>query len=496
MHDAVPDGVDGGDVCAGPPPTPRRSHRALAWVGQRPRAAASSAPRTLSFRLLDPAFTTRTRTSPPCQGGTHHARFGRPAVSTSTGSVAPATGRGAREHSTPTGGRPTIWRSARSTCSTTRCCASRCVSSTSSPACSATGERAPGSTSSTPTSTASSTSAAPIVLYVCGPGHGGPAMVANAWLEGTYSELYSHVSRDAKGMARLFRQFSFPGGIPSHAAPDTPGSINEGGELGYGLAHAYGAAFDNPDLVVACVVGDGEAETGALATSWHANKFLDPVGDGAVLPILHLNGYKIANPTVLARIPDVELSALFTGYGYRPLLVRGRVRRRGPHARAPEDGGGTRDAAFDEIASDLGRGPLRGGPGAAGLAHDHPAHPQGLDGPEIRGRRSPSKGRGGRIRSRSARSGPTLRTWRSSRNGCAATGPRSSSTRSGRPVPEIAALAPRRRPPHECHAARQRRGAAAGPRAPRLDAPTRWRCSHRAPRCTRRRRCSGGSSAT
>ncbi len=187
------------------------------------------------------------------------------------------------------------------------------------------------------------------LLYVCGPGHGGPAMVANAWLEGTYSELYSHVSRDVQGMARLFRQFSFPGGIPSHAAPDTPGSINEGGELGYGLAHAYGAAFDNPELVVACVVGDGEAETGALATSWHSNKFLDPATDGAVLPILHLNGYKIANPTVLARIPDVELSALFTGYGYRPLVVEGGFEGEDPmlvHARMAV----AVDAAFDEIA--------------------------------------------------------------------------------------------------------------------------------------------------
>ncbi len=187
------------------------------------------------------------------------------------------------------------------------------------------------------------------VLYVCGPGHGGPAMVANAWLEGTYSELYSHVSRDARGMARLFRQFSFPGGIPSHVAPETPGSINEGGELGYGLAHAYGAAFDNPDLVVACVVGDGEAETGALATSWHANKFLDPVGDGAVLPILHLNGYKIANPTVLARIPDAELESLFTGYGYHPLVVEGGFGGEDPMA-VHQRMALALDAAFDEIA--------------------------------------------------------------------------------------------------------------------------------------------------
>ena len=160
-------------------------------------------------------------------------------------------------------------------------------------------------------------------IYICGPGHGGPGMVANAYLEGTYSELYSHVPENEDGLRELFRQFSFPGGIPSHAAPETPGSIHEGGELGYALAHAYGAAFDNPDLLVACVVGDGEAETGPLATSWHANKFLNPERDGAVLPILHLNGYKIANPTVLARIPESELVSLFEGYGYRPLLVSG-----------------------------------------------------------------------------------------------------------------------------------------------------------------------------
>src|SRR5215212_10676095 len=160
-------------------------------------------------------------------------------------------------------------------------------------------------------------------LYVIGPGHGGPAIVANAWLEGTWSETYPDVGQDEAGMTRLFRQFSFPGGIPSHVAPEVPGSIHEGGELGYALAHAYGAAFDNPDLLVACVVGDGEAETGPLATSWHSNKFLDPVRDGAVLPILHLNGYKIANPTVLDRIPPDELASLMEGYGYKVLVVEG-----------------------------------------------------------------------------------------------------------------------------------------------------------------------------
>ncbi|HEX6595464.1 MAG TPA: phosphoketolase family protein, partial [Acidimicrobiales bacterium] len=161
------------------------------------------------------------------------------------------------------------------------------------------------------------------VLYVCGPGHGGPGMVANTWLEGSYSEIYPNISSDAQGMQRLFRQFSFPGGIPSHVAPETPGSIHEGGELGYALSHAYGAALDNPDLLVACVIGDGEAETGPLATSWHANKFVDPVNDGAVLPILHLNGWKIANPTVLARIPHEELVRLFEGYGHKPYFVEG-----------------------------------------------------------------------------------------------------------------------------------------------------------------------------
>ena len=161
------------------------------------------------------------------------------------------------------------------------------------------------------------------VIYVSGPGHGGPGMVANTYLEGTYSEVYPNISQDEDGMKRLFKQFSFPGGIPSHVAPETPGSIHEGGELGYSLAHAYGAAFDNPDLLVACVVGDGEAETGPLATGWHSNKFLNPARDGAVLPILHLNGYKIANPTVLARISHEELDIPAAGLRLHALLRRG-----------------------------------------------------------------------------------------------------------------------------------------------------------------------------
>ncbi|MEU5520070.1 phosphoketolase family protein [Streptomyces sp. NPDC047860] len=182
-------------------------------------------------------------------------------------------------------------------------------------------------------------------LCIWGPGHGGPAVLANSWLEGSYSEIYPDVGRDAAGMGRLFRQFSFPGGVPSHVAPEVPGSVHEGGELGYSLAHAYGAALDNPDLLVACVIGDGEAETGPLAGSWHSNKFLDPVHDGAVLPILHLNGYKIANPTVLARLPEAELDALLRGYGHDPLHVGGDDPNAVHRALA-----GAMDTALDRIA--------------------------------------------------------------------------------------------------------------------------------------------------
>jgi xylulose-5-phosphate/fructose-6-phosphate phosphoketolase len=184
------------------------------------------------------------------------------------------------------------------------------------------------------------------VIYVTGPGHGGPGLVANAYLEGTYSEVYSSIGEDTEGMRRLFRQFSFPGGIPSHVAAQTPGSIHEGGELGYALVHAYGAAFDNPDLVVACVIGDGEAETGPLAAGWHSNKFLNPAVDGAVLPILHLNGYKIANPTVLARIPHDELEALLRGYGYRPITVVAEE-----PSSAHQRLAAAMDDAFDDIAA-------------------------------------------------------------------------------------------------------------------------------------------------
>jgi xylulose-5-phosphate/fructose-6-phosphate phosphoketolase len=183
-------------------------------------------------------------------------------------------------------------------------------------------------------------------IYITGPGHGGPGLVANAYLEGTYTERYPDITRDEAGLRKLFRQFSFPGGIPSHVAPETPGSIHEGGELGYALSHAYGAAFDNPDLLVACVIGDGEAETGPLAASWHSNKFLNPRRDGAVLPILHLNGYKIANPTVLARIPEDELRRLLEGYGHAVHVVSGDA----PNA-VHQEFAATLDAALDEITT-------------------------------------------------------------------------------------------------------------------------------------------------
>jgi xylulose-5-phosphate/fructose-6-phosphate phosphoketolase len=183
-------------------------------------------------------------------------------------------------------------------------------------------------------------------LFVTGPGHGGPGLVANAYLEGTYSEIYPHVSQTTQGMRRLFRQFSFPGGVPSHVAPETPGSIHEGGELGYALVHAYGAAFDNPDLLVCCVIGDGEAETGPLAASWHSNKFVDPARDGAVLPVLHLNGYKIANPTVLARIPEAELLSLLEGYGHTPYVVAG-----DDPAQVHQDLATTLERAYDQIST-------------------------------------------------------------------------------------------------------------------------------------------------
>jgi xylulose-5-phosphate/fructose-6-phosphate phosphoketolase len=184
------------------------------------------------------------------------------------------------------------------------------------------------------------------VLFITGPGHGGPGLLANVWLEGTLSEIYPTVGRDEPGMAHLFKQFSFPGGVPSHVAPETPGSIHEGGELGYSLAQTFGAVFDNPELVAVCVVGDGEAETGPLATAWHSTRFLNPTGNGTVLPILHLNGYKIANPTVLGRMSDEELTDLFTGYGYTPYLVAGHE-----PAAVHQQMAATLDTVFDSIAA-------------------------------------------------------------------------------------------------------------------------------------------------
>ena len=264
------------------------------------------------------------------------------------------------------------------------------------------------------------------VIYVCGPGHGGPGMVANTYLEGTYSELYPGVTQDTAGMDRLFRQFSFPGGIPSHAAPETPGSIHEGGELGYALVHAYGAAFDNPDLIVACVVGDGEAETGPLAGSWHSDKFLNPAADGAVLPILHLNGYKIANPTVLARIPADELESLLRGYGYAPVHRRGRRPQAGaPAARGHHGRGHRRDPRHPAP------GPRRRRPQPPRLADASCcAPPRAGPGPRWwTGCRW--RGPGGRTRSRSPRRGRTRSTWPSSRRGCARTTRRSCSTPPG-----------------------------------------------------------------
>ena len=267
-------------------------------------------------------------------------------------------------------------------------------------------------------------------IYVAGPGHGGPGLVANTYLEGTYSEVYPHIGHDEEGLRRLFRQFSFPGGIPSHVAPETPGSIHEGGELGYALVHAYGAIYDNPDLIACCVVGDGEAETGPLATSWHSNKFVNPARDGAVLPILHLNGYKIANPTLLARIERDELRALLRGLRPPALL------RRGARARsdAPADGRDARRGGGGDPPRS-GRGPRRRHAAATALADDRPDHPEGVDRPEGGGRQA----RRGLVPIASGAAGQPRRrtpsTCGSSRPGCAATGPRSCSTRAGRSCP-------------------------------------------------------------
>ena len=222
------------------------------------------------------------------------------------------------------------------------------------------------------------------MMYVIGPGHGGPGLVAMTYLEGSYTERYPAIERDRNGLRRLFRQFSWPYGVPSHVSPETPGSIHEGGELGYSLVHAYGAAFDNPDLIVACIIGDGEAETGALATSWHSNKFLNPVRDGAVLPILHLNGFKIANPTVLARISRQELTDLIRGYGYEPHFVESDV-----PALVHRSLAGTLDSILAEIHEiQKGGAFLSGDGGAAALAHDRVPYAKRLDRAKVCGRRA------------------------------------------------------------------------------------------------------------
>ncbi len=278
-------------------------------------------------------------------------------------------------------------------------------------------------------------------IYVTGPGHGGPALVANAYLEGTYSELYPNISRDADGLKRLFRQFSFPGGIPSHVAPEVPGSIHEGGELGYALVHAFGAAFDNPDLLVACVVGDGEAETGPLAASWHSNKLLNPRTDGAVLPVLHLNGFKIANPTVLARIPEQELVALFEGYGWRPIVVSGGFDGEDP-AHVHRRLAAAMDEALDEIAAIQAAARDGGEVTRPTWPMLILRTPKGWTGPrEVDGKRTEGSWRSHQVPMAAVRENPAhirlLEDWLRSYR------PEELFDEDGRLVPELAALAPR-----------------------------------------------------
>ena len=299
------------------------------------------------------------------------------------------------------------------------------------------------------------------MLYISGPGHGGPALVANAYLEGTYSEVYPNIGQDEEGLKRLFTQFSFPGGIPSHVAPETPGSIHEGGELGYALSHAYGAAFDNPDLIVACVVGDGEAETGPLATGWHGNKFLNPVRDGCVLPILHLNGYKIANPTVLARISHEELDALMRGYGYTPHFVEG-----DDPAKMHQLLAGTPRPCYRRDQGHSGGRPQERFHQAAPVADDRFPQSQGLDRPE--GSRRPEDGRllalapgaDGRDVPTRARADP--------RNLDEELQARRIVRQDGPPHPGTGRAAAPGREAHECEPAHQRRPAAQGPEDARL----------------------------
>jgi xylulose-5-phosphate/fructose-6-phosphate phosphoketolase len=275
------------------------------------------------------------------------------------------------------------------------------------------------------------------MIYIAGPGHGGPALAANTWLEGSYSEHYPNVSQDAEGMKRLFRQFSFPGGIGSHVTPEIPGSIHEGGELGYALSHAFGAAFDNPELIVACVIGDGEAETGPLAAAWHSNKFLNPAADGAVLPILHLNGYKIANPTLLARIPRTELEALLTGYGYRPHFVEGSE----PQAMHRQMAA-TLDAVIDEIRAIRQAARTRGVPTRPQWPMIVLRTPKGWTGPkEVDGRKTEGSWRSHQVPFADTAANPQhlalLEQWLKSYR------PQELFDERGAPRPEITAAAPR-----------------------------------------------------
>ena len=327
-------------------------------------------------------------------------------------------------------------------------------------------------------------------IYVIGPGHGGPAIVANAYLEGTYSEVYPSITRDEDGMRKLFRQFSFPGGIPSHVAPETPGSIHEGGELGYALSHAYGAAFDNPDLLVCAVVGDGEAETGPLATSWHSNKFLNPVRDGAVLPILHLNGYKIANPTVLARIPRDELRALMEGYGHKPYFVEG-----DDPAEVHQQLAATLDAVIEEIDA-IQKAAREGGVDRApALADDRAPDAEGLDRPQD-DRRQAGRGHLALAPGADGRGPHEPGEPRHPRGVDAQLPPGGAVRRARRAGPGAGGAAAQGLPAHERQPGRQRRRAAARPASCPTSATTRWTCRIPAPRRPRRPACSARTCAT
>jgi xylulose-5-phosphate/fructose-6-phosphate phosphoketolase len=274
-------------------------------------------------------------------------------------------------------------------------------------------------------------------IMIVGPGHGGPAAVANAYLEGTWSERYSSVGLDEDGIKLLMREFSFPGGIGSHVTPEVPGSIHEGGELGYSLTHAYGAAFDNPGMVVFCVVGDGEAETGPLAASWHSNKFLNPVHDGAVLPILHLNGYKIANPSFLARIPDDELADLLTGYGYRPLMVSGHE-----PAKMHREFAAVLDEALDDIAAIQDRARTGGEETRPQWPMIVLRSPKGWTGPKVvDGKPVEGTWRAHQVPLTEVRT--NKQHWPCSRRGCARTSPRSSLTPKGTSCPRSPPSHPR-----------------------------------------------------